>query len=76
MALISDAQKNKDGINVLNQIGNFITFTNSLTGIVNTFGDLKITYPDPEDIAEINTKLNQALTLITTLRNLIIAKIG
>ena len=63
MAIITDAQKNKDGINAINQISNFVNWINTLTGIVNTFGDLKTTYTDPADKAEIDLKLNNILVI-------------
>lgn len=71
MAIIGDAQKSKDGINVLNQINNFVKFISALTDIINTFGDYKGEYTDPADLAELNTKLTQAQGLVVTLNNLI-----
>ena len=76
MALISDAQVHKDSINVLNQIANFVNWTTALTGIINTFGDYKGTYTDPADQAWLDTKLTQAQGLVTTLNDLITAKLA
>jgi hypothetical protein len=71
MALISDAQKNKDGINILNQIEAFLKYNTAMTGIVNVFIGYKTTYSDPADKAEIDLKLTQASNLVTALKTLI-----
>lgn len=71
MALISDAQKNKDGISILNQIDVFVKYNTAMTGIVNTFIGYKTTYSDPADKAEIDAKLSAASGLVTTLKTLI-----
>jgi len=71
MAFLTDAQKTKDELNVLNQIEAFVKYNTAMTGIINAFIGYKTTYPDPADKAEINLKLTQASGLVTTLKTLI-----